>query len=246
MLRDDSERTLATILITNNFINVTIIMLCNYVFGVILHFGPMAYWLEFLCITVLLTFLLLLYGEIIPKVYCRQNPLKFCRRAVGGILFARKLFWPLENLLLRSEFLAEKVVQKENHHLSVDDLEQALELTDKDEIKDEQGTDLYNPCAPGTRFGVTHDKLADTLPPFIEGFHCHCHCESGSDVFERTLVHIEEKFSKWFPQLKWINFGGGHLMTRKDYDVPLYYCWVHRLECLWPLSKSCLFPRRRA
>ncbi|MBQ1646192.1 MAG: carboxynorspermidine decarboxylase [Prevotella sp.] len=101
----------------------------------------------------------------------------------------------------------------------------------------EVGTDLYNPCAPGTRFGVTHDKLADTLPPFIEGFHCHCHCESGSDVFERTLVHIEEKFSKWFPQLKWINFGGGHLMTRKDYDVPRLirlmkdfrsrYPWLH-------------------
>ncbi|MBQ4173399.1 MAG: carboxynorspermidine decarboxylase, partial [Prevotella sp.] len=101
----------------------------------------------------------------------------------------------------------------------------------------EVGTDLYNPCAPGTRFGVTHDKLADTLPPNIEGFHCHCHCESGSDVFERTLVHIEEKFSKWFPQLKWINFGGGHLMTRKDYDVPRLirlmkdfrsrYPWLH-------------------
>ncbi len=101
----------------------------------------------------------------------------------------------------------------------------------------EVGTDLYNPCAPGTRFGVTHDKLADTLPPFIEGFHCHCHCESGSDVFERTLAHIEEKFSKWFPQLKWINFGGGHLMTRKDYDVPRLirlmkdfrsrYPWLH-------------------
>ena len=101
----------------------------------------------------------------------------------------------------------------------------------------EVGTDLYNPCAPGTRFGVTHDKLADTLPPYIEGFHCHCHCESGSDVFERTLVHIEEKFSKWFPQLKWINFGGGHLMTRKDYDVPRLirlmndfrsrYPWLH-------------------
>ena len=83
----------------------------------------------------------------------------------------------------------------------------------------EVGTDLYNPCAPGTRFGVTHDKLPDTLPSDIQGFHCHCHCESGADVFERTLVHIEEKFSKWFPQLKWINFGGGHLMTRKDYDV---------------------------
>ena len=83
----------------------------------------------------------------------------------------------------------------------------------------EVGTDLYNPCAPGTRFGITSDKLPETLPADIEGFHCHCHCESGADVFGRTLVHIEEKFSKWFPQLKWINFGGGHLMTRKDYDV---------------------------
>ncbi len=78
---------------------------------------------------------------------------------------------------------------------------------------------LYNPCAPGTRFGVSADKLPETLPSDIEGFHCHCHCESGADVFERTLAHIEEKFAKWFPQLKWINFGGGHLMTRKDYDV---------------------------
>ena len=83
----------------------------------------------------------------------------------------------------------------------------------------EVGTALYNPCAPGTRFGVSADKLPEQLPADIEGFHCHCHCESGADVFERTLLHIEEKFSRWFPQLKWINFGGGHLMTRKDYDV---------------------------
>jgi carboxynorspermidine decarboxylase len=78
---------------------------------------------------------------------------------------------------------------------------------------------LYNPCAPGTRFGVSADKLPDTLPSDIKGFHCHCHCESGSDVFERSLQHIEEKFSKWFPQIQWINFGGGHLVTRKDYDI---------------------------
>ena len=83
----------------------------------------------------------------------------------------------------------------------------------------EVGTALYNPCAPGTRFGVTADKLPDVLPDDIRGFHCHCHCESGSDVFERTLRHIEEKFSRWFPQLEWINFGGGHLVTRKDYDI---------------------------
>lgn len=80
---------------------------------------------------------------------------------------------------------------------------------------------LYDPCAPGSRFGVTADKLPETLPETIDGFHCHCHCENGSDVFERTLSHIEEKFAKWFPQIKWINFGGGHLMTRKDYDIQL-------------------------
>lgn len=137
-LREDSERTLATILITNNFVNVTIIMLCNYIFGHIINFGEKAYWLQFLSLTVLLTFLLLLFGEIMPKVYSRQAPLAFCRKFVGGIMICRKLFWPIENVLLRSGILAEKVVQKESHVLSVDDLEQALELTDKDDIKDEQ------------------------------------------------------------------------------------------------------------
>ena len=135
-LREDSERTLATILIANNFVNVTIIMLCNYVFASLVQFK--AAWIEFLCITVLLTFLLLLFGEIMPKIYSRQNPLKYCRRSVGFILVMRRLFWPLETLLMHSGALAEKVVQHENHVLSVDDLEQALELTDKDEIREEQ------------------------------------------------------------------------------------------------------------
>ena len=99
-------------------------------------------------------------------------------------------------------------------------------------------TELYNPCAPGTRFGLSaerlpnhlpadiegfhcHSKLPATLPEGVDGFHIHCHCESGADVFARTLAHIENKFSGWFPALKWINFGGGHLMTCKDYDVEL-------------------------
>jgi carboxynorspermidine decarboxylase len=80
-------------------------------------------------------------------------------------------------------------------------------------------TMLYNPCSPGTRFGITADKLPDKLPEGIEGFHCHTLCESSDEVFERTLAHIEEKFGKWFEQLKWINFGGGHLMTHKDYNI---------------------------
>ena len=137
VLREDSERTLATILITNNLVNVTIIMLCNFIFARLVNFGN-AVWLQFLCITVLLTFILLLFGEIMPKVFSRQNPLAFCRRCVGGISICRRVFWPLETILLRSGILAEKVVQKENHVLSVDDLEQALELTDKNDIKDER------------------------------------------------------------------------------------------------------------
>ena len=106
----------------------------------------------------------------------------------------------------------------------------------------EVGTMLYNPCAPGTRFGITADKLPAVLPANIEGFHCHCHCESGADVLERTLVHIEEKFSKWFPQLKWLNLGGGHLMTRKDYDVPHLINILKGLHGRYPWLKIILEP----
>lgn len=136
MLRDDNERTLATILIANNFVNVMIIMLLNYFFSRLITFK--AAWLEMLCITVLLTFLLLLFGEIMPKVFSRQAPLRYCRFAVNGILLLRKVFWPLETVLIRSGAFAERVVQKESRQLSVDELEQALELTDKNDIKDEQ------------------------------------------------------------------------------------------------------------
>lgn len=96
---------------------------------------------------------------------------------------------------------------------------------------------LYNPCAAGSRFGMLAADLPTVLPDDIEGFHIHCHCESGAETFERTLRHIEEKFSRWFSQLKWINFGGGHLMTRQGYNRELLvttlqgfhqrYPWLH-------------------
>ena len=106
----------------------------------------------------------------------------------------------------------------------------------------EVGTLLYNPCAPGTRFGVTADKLPSQLPADIDGFHCHCHCESGADVLQRTLAHIEEKFSPWFPQLKWLNLGGGHLMTRKDYDIELLISLMKGLHERYPWLKIILEP----
>lgn len=106
----------------------------------------------------------------------------------------------------------------------------------------EVGTDIYNPCAPGTRFGVLASQLPERLPEDITGFHCHCHCESGADVFQRTLVHIEEKFSKWFDQLEWINFGGGHLMTRKDYDIRLLIDILKDFKKRYPNLKVILEP----
>ena len=106
----------------------------------------------------------------------------------------------------------------------------------------EIGTDIYNPCAPGTRFGVLASQLPERLPEDISGFHCHCHCESGADVFQRTLVHIEEKFSKWFDQLEWINFGGGHLMTRKDYDIRLLIDILKDFKKRYPNLKVILEP----
>ncbi len=98
----------------------------------------------------------------------------------------------------------------------------------------EVGTLLYNPCAPGTRFGVTADKLPEQLPAD--------HCESGADVFERSLQHIEEKFSKWFSQLEWINFGGGHLVTRKDYDIDLLVRLVQGFHQRYPHLKVIFEP----
>ena len=103
-------------------------------------------------------------------------------------------------------------------------------------------TELYNPCAPGSRFGVLAEDLPAELPSALEGFHIHCHCESSAENFARTLVHIEEKFSRWFPQLKWINFGGGHLMTRKDYNVELLVETLRGFHARYPHLRMILEP----
>lgn len=102
--------------------------------------------------------------------------------------------------------------------------------------------ELYNPCAPGTRFGVTSDLLPDELPRGIEGFHCHCHCESDSHQLERTLVHLEEKFGRWLPHLKWLNLGGGHLMTRADYDTDHLITVLKGLRTRYPNLSLILEP----
>ena len=134
-LLDDTERLLATILITNNFVNVTIIMLCNFFFMSVFEFhSPIA---EFLILTVILTFLLLLFGEIMPKIYSAQKTLAFCRFSAPGIWMFRSLFYPVASMLVRSTSFLNKHFARKNHDISVDELSHALELTDKAELKEE-------------------------------------------------------------------------------------------------------------
>jgi carboxynorspermidine decarboxylase len=80
-------------------------------------------------------------------------------------------------------------------------------------------TDLYNPCAPGSRFGITSDMIGGFLPEGIEGLHFHALCESTSYDLEKLLQAVEAKFGHLFAQIKWLNMGGGHLMTQKGYDI---------------------------
>ena len=111
-------------------------------------------------------------------------------------------------------------------------------------------TELYNPCAPGSRFGVLASDLAEALhsslftfhPSSIEGFHCHNHCESSAEALQESLKHLEAKFGQWLPQLKWLNLGGGHLMTRKDYNVELLISLIKGLRSRYPNLRIILEP----
>lgn len=81
------------------------------------------------------------------------------------------------------------------------------------------GTALYNPAAPGSRLGVAAEQFKGVLPEGVEGLHFHTLCESTSYDLEKTLEYFEARFGAFLPHLKWVNFGGGHLMTRQGYDV---------------------------
>lgn len=134
--QEHSERLLATILIANNLVNVAIVMLLGYAAGRMVSFGG-AVWLEFLSLTVVLTFLLLLFGEIMPKVWCVQHALSFVRGGSGVLAFLETLFWPLSSLLIRSKMFTDRFVRHQVDALTVDDLEKAMQLTDTKDIAEE-------------------------------------------------------------------------------------------------------------
>ena len=122
------ERLLATILIANNLVNVTIVILCNFAFNQIFEFHSGV--LSFVFQSVILTFLILLFGEILPKLYANTYNVQWAKMASGGISSAVKLFYPISSMLVRSTSLVNKVVTKKSENISVDDLTQALEITD--------------------------------------------------------------------------------------------------------------------
>ena len=102
-------------------------------------------------------------------------------------------------------------------------------------------TDLYNPCAPGSRLGITADKLAH-LPQGVEGLHFHTLCESTSYDLEKTLVQVEERFGHLLPQVKWLNMGGGHLMTHAEYDCDELIALLREFKARHPHLRLILEP----
>lgn len=103
-------------------------------------------------------------------------------------------------------------------------------------------TDIYNPALPGSRFGVTAEALNGKLPEFVEGFHFHALCESGAEDLQKVLEAFELQFSQYLPHLKWVNMGGGHLMTKKGYNVDLLVKLLTDFRQRYPWLKVILEP----
>ncbi len=103
-------------------------------------------------------------------------------------------------------------------------------------------TDIYNPAVPGSRFGATAEQIGDRLPDGIEGLHFHALCESTSYDLEKVLAAFEEQFGRYLPQVKWVNMGGGHLMTREGYDTKHLVELLRAFRGRYPWLKVILEP----
>lgn len=186
-LVEQPDRLLATILITNDFVNVGIVMLLNFFFMSVLSFA--APWLEFLLLTVVLTFLLLLFGEVMPKLYSKNNVWTFAHVVSGPLYVLHRLLAPFSCLLVRSATFTDRLASKGSYSLSVDELEQALELTDKKEIGEQK-----NMLEGIIRFGDETVKdimtsrmdmvMLDIHAPYVEVLRC-----AADNAYSRIPVY---------------------------------------------------------
>lgn len=171
------DRLLATILISNNLVNVTIVVLMS--FGLSALFEQMPGWLNFLLQTVLLTFLILLFGEILPKLAANTNPMRWARTAVGGLNFLTKLFYPLATLMAGSTKFVNKVVTRKARNITTDELGQALEINevggsqDKEMLEgilkfgDTTAAEIMTPRVDVT--GIEYDMTFDEVMAVVTG-----------------------------------------------------------------------------
>ena len=135
-LVEEKERTQATMLLVNSLANVSVILLCHYFFTDVFHFAS-GFWQGFLLV-LFLSVLILLFGEIMPKMFSARRPLSFCRFAASGLEACRSAFYPFSSVLMRvMAWMDKKLARKRTHALSVDELSHALELTDKNELSEE-------------------------------------------------------------------------------------------------------------
>lgn len=104
------------------------------------------------------------------------------------------------------------------------------------ECSTQDGHTIYDPCSPGSRLGVTVDQFRPELLEGVSGLHFHTLCQQNADDLETTLHAVEENFGKWLPQMEWINFGGGHHITREDYDIPLLEKCIKRMQDTYGLE----------
>ncbi len=177
-LMRSSERLLATILIANNLVNVTIVILCNYGLGPV--FQGMSELLSFILQTILLTFLILLFGEILPKLVANSNNLKWVKFATPGIIFLEKLFSPISALLVGGSTIINKVVTKKTDDLTTDDLTEALKITDV-KVPEEK-----NMLEGILRFGDT--TASEVMTPRVDMV-----CVDMDDSFEEVMNTVIEK-----------------------------------------------------
>ncbi|PAC34094.1 carboxynorspermidine decarboxylase [Caldifermentibacillus hisashii] len=104
------------------------------------------------------------------------------------------------------------------------------------ECSTQDGHAIYDPCSPGSRLGVTVDQFRPELLEGVSGLHFHTLCQQNADDLETTLHAVEENFGQWLPQMEWINFGGGHHITREDYDIPLLEKCIKRMQDTYGLE----------
>ena len=98
------------------------------------------------------------------------------------------------------------------------------------ECSTQVGHEIYDPCSPGSRFGVKREDFRPDLLDGVSGLHFHTLCQQNSDDLETTLRAVEEKFGEWLPRMEWINFGGGHHITRDDYDIATLEACIKRMQ----------------